>query len=101
QRRGYVLSHVLDCPLAPLNASKLLEALDKRLHTAMTRIRRSFKPKRVVLMGHELDPFVQRLKQADLGVELVLSKTGQGLEINELANVCKVTPVTATNTASL
>jgi hypothetical protein len=74
QRRGVYLSHVLECPLdsnsrkeSPLNA-----LLDSRLAAVFTRIRRSWKPKRLVFISTAIGPFVENFAAAKLECELVL-----------------------------
>ena len=49
----------------------------------MTRIRRSFKPKRVVPMGKELAEFIPQFMAANLGATLIL-RDGRPLEWNEI-----------------
>src|SRR6266851_3007942 len=52
QRGGFLLTHVLDCPVSGVAATS--EALQRRLPATLARIRRSYKPKRLVLVGAEL-----------------------------------------------
>ncbi len=44
----------------------------QRLPAVATRIRRSLKPKRVVLISRELEPIVERIAALQLGCPLVL-----------------------------
>jgi hypothetical protein len=74
QKRGLFLMHVLECPLDPPNPSltapyALLEA---HLSLAVTRIRRSLKPRRVALLGAELLPFAGRLTESSLDCAVLL-----------------------------
>jgi hypothetical protein len=76
QRRGMYLTHVLECPLsiedeasAGAGANKLLSS---RLPLLFTRIRRSLKPKRVVLISGALGPFKADFLAAQLGCEVIL-----------------------------
>ena len=83
QRRGYLLAHVLDCSEAFGNGAVGREGLARRLPAAMTRIRRSFRPKRVVLLGQELAEFVLQFMAANLDATLVL-RDGEPFEWNEI-----------------
>ena len=89
QRRGYLLTHVLECPGEYRDAAGLRSAMEQRIGTTMAKIRRSFKPKRVVLLGEELEPFVARLKVENLGAELLLSDTGQPFPLRSAELVTK------------
>jgi hypothetical protein len=68
QKRGLVLASVLDCPVesgtGPDEARALLE---HHLPQALTRIRRSLKPKRALVISPELQPFVPQLTETALG----------------------------------
>jgi hypothetical protein len=74
QRGGFFLTHLLECPLdtseADHHARETL--LEKRIPHIATRIRRSLKPKRVVLISELLEPLTARLLSADLGCPVVL-----------------------------
>jgi hypothetical protein len=76
QRAGFLLTHVLECPLetgqvaeptAPREA-----LLTRRVAAVATRIRRSLKPKRVVLISELLAPLAAKLSSAELGCPVVL-----------------------------
>ena len=74
QKRGLFLMHVLECPLEPPNLSgtaarALLEA---HLPLAITRIRRSLRPRRVALLSAELLPFAGELTESSLGCPVLL-----------------------------
>jgi hypothetical protein len=69
QRRGLFLTHVLECPLENNSSAGLVES---RLPLLFTRIRRSLKPKRLVLISEELAPLIDKFTEASLGCELVL-----------------------------
>jgi len=74
QRAGFFLTHVLECPL-DTNAGQEAEAaalLTKRLETVATRIRRSLKPKRVVLISQALGPSLEKILTLELGCPMVL-----------------------------
>jgi hypothetical protein len=74
QRAGLFAAHVLDCPVDQAAASdaQLHDLIAERLPAAFTRIRRSIKPKRLVLLGSALDGFVENFRQEDLGCRLLL-----------------------------
>ena len=74
QRAGFFLTHVLECPL-DMNAGQEAEAaalLTKRLETVATRIRRSLKPKRMVLISQALGPSLEKILTLELGCPMVL-----------------------------
>jgi hypothetical protein len=81
QRRGYLLAHVLECSEAFGSVGR--EGLARRLPATMTRIRRSFRPKRVVLLGQELAEFVLQFVAANLDATLVL-RDGEPFEWHEI-----------------
>jgi hypothetical protein len=74
QRSGFLLTHVLECPLETVNAglSSCEDLLMQRISTVMTRIRRSLKPKRVLLISEILAPLSARLSSAELGCPMIL-----------------------------
>ncbi len=68
QKRGLLLTHVLECPLeAGVNPSAAQELIEKQLAAVMARIRRSLKPKRVVLFSKELAAVAGKLTETSLG----------------------------------
>ena len=69
QKRGLLLAHVLECPIDQSlpDLPRIQQALEQRLPAAFARIRRSLRPKRIVLISEELAPFLERLRQAGLG----------------------------------
>ena len=98
QRRGYLLAHILECPNNSADAKGVQELLEKRLAATMVRIRRSIKPKKVVLLGRELDPLVEHLTKEAVGSELALSLNGHSFRLENLASgsleaAIRVTPV--------
>ena len=101
QRRGFLLTYVLECPSELGDADQLKEAITRRLGATAARIRRSFKPKKVYLLGEELDPFVSLFRAEDLGAELAVHEAGRAFRVSELRNICSVTAVTATGAAPL
>ena len=74
QRGGFFLTHILECPLENgQNGGLSCEALiAQRVSYAMVRIRRSLKPKRVVLTSELLVPLLSMLTNAELGCPVVL-----------------------------
>jgi len=83
QRRGYLLAHVIECGRATGDATVRGEALARRIPATMTRIRRSFKPKRVVLLGRELEQFIPQFIAANLDAALIL-RNGKPFEWIEI-----------------
>jgi hypothetical protein len=83
QRRGYLLAHLLDCS-DTLGAEEVSrEALARRIPAILARIRRSFKPKRMVLLGQELAEFIPQFMAANLDAALIL-RDGRPFEWNEI-----------------
>lgn len=75
QRRGFLLTHVLECPLEAVanGAPPVLEQLlEKRISAVFSRIRRSLKPKQLVLLSSALAPLTNLFAKQDLGCSLVL-----------------------------
>ncbi len=74
QRAGFFVVHLLDCPLegAAAGAPEVSALLGNRLPTTFTRIRKSIKPKRLVLLGTQLDPFVEKFQAEALDCALLL-----------------------------
>ena len=68
QKLGWMLTHVLECPLAGGTSEAEVRGLIKgQLPGTLTRIRRSLKPKRVVLLTAELAGFAEDFERANLG----------------------------------
>ncbi len=55
QRRGFFLSHVLECPLEKGEDHSIQQLIRNRLPTVLARIRRSLKPKRLVPISKWLE----------------------------------------------
>src|SRR5579859_1002860 len=80
QSAGFFLTHILECPIEPdrnaavdANAGAYASALlRKHLPAVASRIRRSLKPKRVMLVTEMLPEVAQDILALDLGCELVL-----------------------------
>jgi hypothetical protein len=74
QRAGFFLTHVLECPLGG-DTGQGAEAeglLTRRLQPVATRIRRSLKPRRVVLISQALGPILEKILVLELGCPVVL-----------------------------
>jgi hypothetical protein len=68
QKLSLMLAHVLECPLDPnTSASDAHTLIEKQLPAAIARVRRSFKPKRVLLFSAALTLFAPRLTETVLG----------------------------------
>jgi hypothetical protein len=74
QRGGFFLTHVLECPLETSDAEQASyeSLLAERVSQVLTRIRRSLKPKRVVLISDSLAPLAAILSSAELGCPVIL-----------------------------
>lgn len=74
QRRGFLLTHVMECPLEGANGAPHIfeQLLEKRIATVFSRIRRSLKPKQLALLSSALEPLTNRFAKQDLGCSLVL-----------------------------
>jgi len=68
QKRGLFLIHLLECPLEPrVPPSTAQQLLEKQLPATIARIRRSLRPKRVVLFSSELAPLAGKITESALG----------------------------------
>jgi hypothetical protein len=79
QRRGYYLAYVSECPLPVggdgAQAGEKGDTASLLLRIAPTLVKRiqfNYKPQLVALLGTELHPLVELLKQAGLGANLLL-----------------------------
>lgn len=70
QRGGFFAIHVLECPFTDGAGKSLPDLLVARLPVAITRIRRSLRPKRVALTSSLLNPFVNQLATQLAGCRL-------------------------------
>ena len=58
QKRGLFLAYLLECPIAlRTESTEAVDLLDRHLPQAVARIRRSLKPKRVLVLSQDLQPF--------------------------------------------
>jgi len=91
QKRGLVLTHVLECPAEPgREAPNLADALHRKLPSVARRLRGSLRPKRVILVSRELAPVLDELKSSQLGGELVLNN-GVPFDLADDAGVSQLT----------
>jgi hypothetical protein len=91
QKRGLLLTHVLECAAEPGRASaELTEALRRRLPAVARRLRGSLRPKRIILIAKNLAPVVEELKSAQLGGELMLND-GQPFDFGDPHSVTRLT----------
>jgi hypothetical protein len=76
QRGGYFLTHVLECPVGNGGESEPEAAtlLGKRLDALARRIRRSLKPRRVVLISKTLEPILEKIQSLEMCCPIVLDK---------------------------
>lgn len=74
QRGGFFVTHLLECPLeASQSGQPSCDSLFlQRVAPVMARIRRSLKPKRIVLISEQLAPLTARLSSAELGCPVIL-----------------------------
>jgi hypothetical protein len=71
QRGGFMLTHVLECPLSDDEPRAIPELLADRLPEVLTRIRRSLKPKRLAPISPALSRFLP-IFSADLPCVILL-----------------------------
>jgi hypothetical protein len=74
QRGGFFLTYVLECPLenGEPGDSSCATLLERRASQVLTRVRRSLKPKRVVLISELLGPIAARFSSAEMGCPVLL-----------------------------
>lgn len=72
QRSGFFLTHLLECPSETSSGNTFAAQLAQRVPAVAMRIRRSLKPKRVVMFSQELDAVVAQFSEAGLGCPLIL-----------------------------
>jgi len=74
QRAGFFLTHVLECPVENESAATtaLPSLMEQRLAAVAVRIRRSLKPKRVVLISRAPETILEKFVALELGCPLVL-----------------------------
>jgi hypothetical protein len=73
QRGGFLLTYALECPIAPGIGEAAVQALlEARRPALLARIRRSLKPKRIVLISRLLEPLLASMREADTGCLVIL-----------------------------
>jgi hypothetical protein len=73
QRKGFLLTHVLECAAGNgANEFDLVGAMKKRLPNVLRRLRASLRPKRVIVISKDMAPVVAELKSAQIVAELLL-----------------------------
>jgi hypothetical protein len=83
QKRGLLLGHILDCPLeGRLSSSEVLGLLERQLRSTLVKIRRSLKPKRVLLFSKELAPLLGKINESDTECPIVLDD-GKPFDLSE------------------
>jgi len=81
QKRGLVLAHVLECPLeGRLSASEIQGLLERQLRATLARIRRSMKPKRVLLFSKEMNGLTDKITEVELEIPVLLND-GKAFEL--------------------
>lgn len=76
QRCGFLLTHVLECPLELgfKSQASVQELLAKRAPAVATRIRRSLRPKRVALVSAKMETLAKQFTAEGLGCVVVLNE---------------------------
>jgi hypothetical protein len=74
QRAGFFLTHVLECPMEREGegGAELVNLLQRQLPMVLTRIRRSLKPRRLVLISGALENLHKEIAAAELGCAILL-----------------------------
>ena len=91
QKRGLYLAYALECPVErDFEAGAARELLERHLPQVIARIRRSLKPKRVLVVSRELQVFLAQLTETSLGcpdfyAPLVCGESGKTPRNEELA----------------
>ncbi|MGB7844370.1 MAG: hypothetical protein WBL63_02050 [Candidatus Acidiferrum sp.] len=77
QKLGLMLAHILECPLEDgTSLEQARELLEQHLPAAIVRIRRSLKPKRILLISSDLQQLAEQLHRKDLGCSILPSPAG-------------------------
>ena len=82
QRAGFFLTHVLECSFEEhLGTQARNELLRKRMPAALVRLKRSLRPKRVMLITEELKTHAKMMQEAvpDLKIEVLANRAGGAL----------------------
>jgi hypothetical protein len=74
QKMGLMLAHILECPLE--DGADAVALMEKQVAATLARVRRSLKPKKVVLVSPEILPVAGRFHELEIPV---FSATAEGL----------------------
>jgi hypothetical protein len=75
QKRGLLLAHLMECPLeGRLSASEINGLLERQLRNTFTRIRRSLKPKRVLVFSKEMAGLTGLITEKELEIPVLLNE---------------------------
>jgi hypothetical protein len=74
QRRGFLLTHVLECPVEEGPGGRIQELISNRLPAVLARIRRSLKPKRLAPISKWLEQFLPALASGELPCSILLDR---------------------------
>ncbi len=86
QKRGLLLTHVLECPLeGRLSPSEINGLLERQSRQTLVRIRRSLKPKRVLFFSKDLTALAAKLTEADFDAPILLND-GKPFDLEEHAD---------------
>jgi len=78
QKRGLYLAYTLECPVEPSSDTTFTrELLERHLPHAIARIRRSLKPKRILVLSPELQPFLPQLVESAPGCPVFYTPLGE------------------------
>src|SRR5713226_3822877 len=72
QRRGFFLTHMLECPLEGSAGGRIPELVGNRLPAVLARIRRSLMPKRLAPISKWLEQFLPALASGELPCSILL-----------------------------
>ena len=85
QKRGLLLTHIMECPPeSNSDAASVQALLASQVQVALVRIRRSLKPKRVVVISHSLDFLMPKLNEASLGCPVAAAHLDGATESDSL-----------------
>jgi hypothetical protein len=84
QRAGFFLTHILECPAEESSGTSNKALLTARLPAVAVRIRRSLKPKRVVLVSKALEPVLDEILALDLGCPII-TDSGRPFDLDAMA----------------
>jgi len=74
QHRGYFLTHILECPAAQMTPghNALARVILRQFPSALMRIRRSLRPRRIAAISEALELLLPALASGNTGAELLL-----------------------------